>query len=69
MSEDPIVKNTTHVLVEANRWGDCGKACSLLFNKDTGEFKEFDFELSLEPEAISERVIDFQADDKNMPWK
>lgn len=59
MNENPIIKNTTHVIVEANRWGDCGKACSLLFTKETGEFKEIDFDMEMEPEVNSERIINF----------
>lgn len=69
LSENPVVKNTTHFVVEDNRWGECGKACSLMYNKETGRLTEFDFDMALEPEVNSERVVDFKVDGKDgLPW-
>jgi twinkle protein len=68
LSENPIVKNTTHFIVEDNRWGECGKACSLMYNKETGRLTEFDFDGALEPDAKSERVVNFGDDDNLLPF-
>ena len=54
LSEDPIVKNTTNVIVEENRWGECGLATRLYYNPETGRMTEIDTELDLD------REIEFQ---------
>ena len=42
---DPVIRNTTNILVEKNRFsGDTGPACSLTFDPETGRLKEKDFE-------------------------
>lgn len=41
-NDDPIIRNTTTVRVLKNRFsGETGKACDLLFSKDTGRMAEY----------------------------
>lgn len=47
-NDDPIIKNTTHVIVEDHRWGECGKAASLYYCPETGRMTEVDLELNME---------------------
>ena len=40
--EDAVTRNTTHVRVLKNRFsGDTGRACDLLYSKDTGRMEEY----------------------------
>ncbi len=69
LSEDPITKNTTHIIVEDNRWGECGKACSLLYDKDTGRMSELDFDSVLDNEINAvEREVEFGKQDDELPF-
>ena len=49
LNDDPIIANTTHVIVEENRIsGDSGLACSLLYDRATGLLTEQDQEFLME---------------------
>ena len=44
-ADDPITRNLTHVRVLKNRFsGETGRACSLLYSKETGRMMEYDME-------------------------
>jgi twinkle protein len=45
---DPVIANTTRVIVEENRWGDCGLACSLFYDPDTGRMMQLDEEQTID---------------------
>lgn len=44
---DPIIANTTIVTVEENRWGACGIAAKLYYDKDTGRMTELEDNLDI----------------------
>jgi twinkle protein len=46
-NSDPIVANTTIITVEENRWGGCGIAAKLYYDKDTGRMTELTDDLDL----------------------
>lgn len=49
LAKDPVVANTTEVIVEENRLtGDSGTACYLFYNRDTGRLTEVDPALRVE---------------------
>ncbi len=45
---DPIISNTTEVIVEENRWGECGLASKLFYDVETGRMTELDPSLTVE---------------------
>jgi twinkle protein len=48
LNPDPIIKNTTTLIVEENRFsGDSGEACKLFYNPDTGRMTEMDEDMSI----------------------
>lgn len=48
LSDDPVIANTTEIIVEENRLtGDSGHACSLFFDRETGRMTELDPNLSI----------------------
>ncbi len=50
---DPVVANTTEVVVEENRkTGDSGVACHLYFNRETGRLEELDLPVEKERGAL-----------------
>lgn len=52
LNSDPIIANTTEVIVEENRkTGDSGLACKLFFDRDTGRMTELDQDLTLDNRA------------------
>lgn len=52
MNPDPIVSNTTEIMVEENRFGGSGLACKVFYDKDTGDFTE------LEDTEVSEQYAE-----------
>lgn len=44
---DPVIANTTNVVIEENRWGECGLACRLFYDSDTGRMTELDNDLAV----------------------
>lgn len=51
LNKDPIIANTTEVIVEENRLtGDSGTACKLFFDRTTGRLTEMDDSLFIETE-------------------
>ena len=58
MNKDPIIANTTEVIVEENRLtGDSGTACKLFFDRTTGRLTEMDSDLSMNIDE--ERTVQF----------
>lgn len=47
-SSDPVEANTTTVIVEENRWGECGLACKLFYDSRTGRMTEIDTSMSMD---------------------
>lgn len=45
---DPIMANTTDVVIEDNRWGECGLACKLFYDQDTGRMTQLDTDLTID---------------------
>ena len=59
LNDDPVIANTTTLIVEENRLtGDSGKACKLYFDRDTGRLLELDEDLELQ---MLERKVEFDA--------
>ncbi len=55
LSDDPILANTTDVIVEENRIsGDSGLACKLFYDRDTGRLKELDLDEILKQQKEAE---------------
>jgi twinkle protein len=51
-SDDPILSNLTTVRVLKNRFsGEIGKACQLLYDRETGRLTEYDY-IEAEEEAL-----------------
>lgn len=57
LNEDPIIANTTNVIVEENRIsGDSGLACSLWYDKETGLLYEQDAQLLSEMDRTKDNA-------------
>ena len=59
LSENEAVKNTTHVIVEENRYGGCGEACQLFYDKESGRMKEVDEDFIIEQQNADLREVKF----------
>ena len=55
---DPVIANTTNVIVEENRWGECGLACKLFYDQETGRLSEIDDSLVMEVEGGRQVTFD-----------
>jgi twinkle protein len=60
LSADPVVANTTLVVVEDNRMtGESGLACKLFFDRETGRMTELDATFAVE--VAGDRSVSFDA--------